>query len=342
MRLSTRFNQLWKNDRGTIAALVAVFLTAFIGLMGAGIDLGLLYAARGEMQNAADSAAMAAAAELVKDLDGDSFIETNYGGSESTAHTYVNNNPLAKEMLMWSERDLFEAGKWDFTTKDFTSLGDTGNTDDLDAARVTLNRNVTTYFMRIFGMDTVGVQVISTGFLGCSGDGGKADVPIAINYDILKAGNPGDALILNSENFENIQWTTFDVWPSNTNSVKAFIEDPDSIPVMNIGDTMNLTNGTITPLLTAMENAYNLALGRGEVNAAGEWHVKLPVVEWTNPSVSGILRGFMHFKITEVITTGGDKCLRGYWADNGDMVDEGAGPGGECFGVRAGRPALIN
>ena len=138
MRLSIKIRQLWQEDRGVVAVLVAVFLSAFIGLMGAGIDLGLLYAARGELQNAADAAALAAADDLVTDVNGDSIADSNYGGAESTAHQYVDSNKLAKDMLVWSEQDLFEAGLWDFEAKTFSRTGDTGDPDDLDAVRVTL------------------------------------------------------------------------------------------------------------------------------------------------------------------------------------------------------------
>ena len=338
MRWSTKLKQLWQEDRGVMAALVALFLTAFIGLMGAGIDLGLVYAARGEMQNAADAAAMAAAADLITDSNGDNLIETNYSGAAVTAESYVTSNKLAKYLLDWTAADLFEAGKWDFDVGDFSRTGPSGNTDDLDAARVTLNRNVQTYFTRIFGLDSVDVQVRSTGFLGCSGDGGKADLPLAVDANVLAA--RGQALNLNSENDENVQWTSFRVWPSNTNTVKAYIENPETIPAMNIGETLYLTNGTTTPLLVALETAYNRALANGDVLEGGYWHVKLPVVNWDNPT-NGKLVGFINYKMTQVIPTGGDKGIKGYWATE-DLVDMGATPGGECYGVRAGRPALIN
>ena len=192
-----------------------------------------------------------------------------------------------------------------------------------------------TWFARIFGIDSVDIRVRSTGYLGCAGNGGKADVPIAVNESKLTA--PGQALNLNSETVENIQWTSFFTWPSNKTTVLHYINTPGDIPSMLIGQSiLFMTNGTTTPLLQAVEQAYN----NNQVN--GEWHVVLPVLEWDTPPVEGLVKGFVHYKITEVIPTGPNKGIKGYWADGGALVAEGAGPGGVCYGVRSDRPALIN
>ena len=337
MKLCARIKRVMDEDDGVIAVLVAVFLTAFVGLMGAGIDLGLVYAARGEMQNASDSAALAAAVELVKDIDGDDIADANYSGASSTAEEFVTSNKLANRNIEWSATDQFEAGLWDFDTKDFSSTGPSSDPDDLTAVRITLRRSVNTYFTRIFGMNNVDIQVQSTGFLGYAGSGGRADVPIAVRERKLLESNPGQDLYLNNENDENVQWTSFDVWPANKNTVKPYIDDPETIPTMNIGDDMYMVNGCVTPLLRAIEDAWE-----ANKDENGEWHVVCPVVAWDPPQNRGTLKGYVHYMITEVIPTGSNKGIKGYWADNGAIVAEGTGPGGDNYGVRAGVAVLIN
>ena len=336
MNLYLELKRLYREDEGIVAVLVAVFLTTFLGLMGAGIDLGLVYAARSEMQNAVDSAALAAAVELVTDIDGDNIADANFSGAESTAQQYVTSNKLANDNLEWGDGDQFEAGLWDFEAKNFSSSGPSSNPDDLNAVRITLNRTINTYFTRIFGLNSVDILVQSTGYLGYAGNGGRPDVPIAVNEKKLLESDPGQDLYLNNENDENVQWTSFDNWPANKNTVKPYIDDPDSIPCMNIGDDMYMVNGCITPLMDAIEDAFE-----ANKDSYGEWHVVCPVVAWEPPQNRGILKGYVHYMITGVKATGKDKGIKGYWANNGEIVAQGAGPGGDDYGVRAGTAVLI-
>lgn len=71
---------LWKDSRGVVTVLAAVFLIALIGLAALVIDLGQLLIVKGELQNAADSAALAGVVDLI------------YSGpseAEATAVTYA-------------------------------------------------------------------------------------------------------------------------------------------------------------------------------------------------------------------------------------------------------------
>src|SRR3954463_9245040 len=51
-------------ERGQVAIIMALSFVALMGMVGTGIDLGLGYAHRREVQNAADSAAVAGALAL--------------------------------------------------------------------------------------------------------------------------------------------------------------------------------------------------------------------------------------------------------------------------------------
>jgi Flp pilus assembly protein TadG len=53
-----------RKERGAIAILVGLALVALIGFVGLALDLGKLYVVKSELQNSADSCALAAARDL--------------------------------------------------------------------------------------------------------------------------------------------------------------------------------------------------------------------------------------------------------------------------------------
>src|SRR6266567_6047588 len=64
--------------RGNIIVLTALLMTVMIGLLAFAIDLGYAYAVRAELQRSADSAAIAAAWELIN-KDGQAGSGTTVG-----------------------------------------------------------------------------------------------------------------------------------------------------------------------------------------------------------------------------------------------------------------------
>ena len=339
MRLFTKLQKLWRAERGAVAVITAVALTGLVALTGAAVDLGVVYSARSELQNATDAAAMAGAAELVSDTNGDQIVETNYSGARDSAIGFVESNTMVTEGLVWNEEiDLYEAGLWDFDLDDFSKLGDSADPDDLNAVRVSMQRPVNMLFAKVVGLDQVQVGVSSTAFLGCAGSGGKADLPIAINDDVLDSLGPNDDIVLNSENEENGQWTSFFTWPTNKNTIDYYMDNPDEIPQLNVGDEIAMNNGVISPLFGSLETLFE-----ENKDANGMWHVMLPVVDWEPPQNQGTVVGFVSFVITEVVGPGGpdSKKIVGYWDNDHQLESPGAVGNGACYGVRAGRATLI-
>lgn len=341
MRWRFRLGRLWGDDRAAVAVVAALALMAMVALVGAAVDLGVVYAGKAELQNAADAAATAGAAELLGDPDGDGVAQTDYDGARQTAIDFVESNQLLTTPLVWNEEgDLVEAGQWSFDSGDFAQTGPSADPADLDAVRVAISRPVETFFARAVGLGQVMVGAVSVGYLGCAGDGGQADLPLAINAAVLDGLGPDSDIVLSSENAENGQWTSFDVWPTNTNSIGDFLDNPEQIPRLNIGDSIHMNNGEIANLFGRLETLFNQSK-----DAAGQWPVLLPVVQWTSPQNQGVLVGFVHFVITEVRGPGGpaseSKRIIGYWKNDVAMIAPGARSGGACYGARASRAALI-
>nr|NDG08245.1 pilus assembly protein TadG [Oxalobacteraceae bacterium] len=55
---------LHKSQQGAVAVIFAIVITAMIGMAGLALDLGQLYVAKTELQNAADACALSAALSL--------------------------------------------------------------------------------------------------------------------------------------------------------------------------------------------------------------------------------------------------------------------------------------
>ena len=66
MRWSEFTLRIFKQERGAVLVLVGVLMFVLIGFAALAIDLGHLYVVRNELQNAADSGALAGAHNLYK------------------------------------------------------------------------------------------------------------------------------------------------------------------------------------------------------------------------------------------------------------------------------------
>jgi len=332
----------WRSDRGAVAALVAVLLPASLGLVGAAVDLGVLYTARQQLKNAADASALAAASTMVTaDSQGNAVVDT--AGAYSEAVKYAGLNKSIEKNLMLLAND-YVAGKWDAVSRAFSSTGGS-NPDDLTAVQVTLRRDelanspVSTWFAKILGIDQVSMRATSVAYVGSAGviprDG--VDLPIAVSQDAVAPGgngpNCGGALEFHSEPDETAQWTTFFKWPANTNTVDDYICHCLTPPELAVGDVINITNGN---LANSVFNHLQQEFYRHRQN--GEWPVVLPVVANGPSNNQREVTGFMTFVITEV-NAAPDKNVRGYLKCG--MVASGSKVGGKDFGTRAELPVLL-
>ena len=76
------FRKLRRNENGAAAVVVALALTVLCGFVALTVDFGMMASTKQDMQNAADAAALAAAAD----------IESGFGVVESTAKEYARIN----------------------------------------------------------------------------------------------------------------------------------------------------------------------------------------------------------------------------------------------------------
>lgn len=152
--------------RAGVVVQVAVMSTLMMGMAALAIDIGSLYAARAELQSAADSSALAAAANLA----GDGTRDPKDLAREA-ADEYARRNKVAGKYAGVNSSNDVEFGRaiYDSTTKKFAfSAGGT----NCDAVRITLRREdgseggpIPLTFANVFGHSKKGVQAHATAVL---------------------------------------------------------------------------------------------------------------------------------------------------------------------------------
>ncbi len=139
--------RLFQGERGQVLAIVALGLPAIMGMGALAVDLGHYYTAKGALQNAIDSAALAGASGL--------------GEGTSTARgraiQYAQANQVAQQAVVLESDDI-EFGTYDSQTGVFEA-GSTG----INALRVKGDAVVPLYFASIFGFEkvTISAQAIA-------------------------------------------------------------------------------------------------------------------------------------------------------------------------------------
>ena len=132
--------------RGSVMVIVAVSTAALMGLMALGIDLGALFNARSEAQRAADAAALAGASAFL-DVDQSSVVRT----AESRARDYATENEIRNAPIAESDVSVWV------------------DTDSATVRALVRRAGVSTWFARLFGIDSVDIGAEATAWAGEAG-----------------------------------------------------------------------------------------------------------------------------------------------------------------------------
>lgn len=344
----SRLRRLWREERGVTAPMTAIFLVALIGMLGAAVDLGALYSARGEVQNAADAAALAAANTMIT-WDANNLAIAHTDTALASAQNYSSRNRAQGVTLNLRQPvgDDFTIGYWDNQAGDF-DLARTGmglsDPDDITGVQVRVRRDdsantpVRTFFSGIVGVNQVPIAATATAFLGWAGSApaGGVDLPIAVDEDALKGdGDPfcGKEITFHSEQDENGSWTTFFDWPANSPTVDDYVCGCRETPQLDVGDMINITNGNLS------NNVFQHLKQRFNNHAVnGQWTVTLPVYKSGGNSGAVEVVGFANMVITDV-RTAPYKDVTGF-LQCGTVVPNSV-TGGPNFGARATVSRLV-
>lgn len=118
-----------KDKKGIALVYIALMLVVIMAFVGLAIDIGYMYVAKGQLQNAADAAALAGATQLIK-LPDQTYIKEQ-------AKKFASSNNAAGENVIITDSDI-TIGNWDNTKTPKFSISRT----PINAVRVVARRNV--------------------------------------------------------------------------------------------------------------------------------------------------------------------------------------------------------
>ena len=203
MKRNRQFIQNIKDHRGATAVIVAIMIAVLMGFVAFGVDVGSVVAAKNELQNVADSAALAGAGLL-----GQIYLNMNLTQQQAyncnSYNLWADSYSTDRESIIARAQDVVgpETGKnkaggsiieidsVDVLINKWDGTPITGNNfNQPDAVKVTVRRDniangpITTFFAGLLGINTVNVRADATAALtGPSVMGpGEMNLPIGLS-----------------------------------------------------------------------------------------------------------------------------------------------------------------
>jgi hypothetical protein len=301
---SIRSNKFRSNESGAVIVLVAILITVIVMFIAMAVDIGHLYVARNELQNAADAGALAGARALYLNNNATSVNPgANQAGYDGAVANISEGIPVDLDWTAGSNGPDVERGHWRFATGTFTpnpSLAPVDlwgvSTADLDAnlnfinaVRVTARRQdtpVSSFFARIFGIEDFLMSAQAVAYIGFAGTmmPGEVDQPIVICEDsILNNGSYGcniGRMINSGQNIDSNEtggWTSFNQndpcsGGTNANEMGGLICSGSS-PAIQLGEDIATNGGQIQSAFSDLYDCWVNATGR-----TTNWNMTLPVV----------------------------------------------------------------
>jgi len=259
-----------KNQAGATAVIVAITLPMLIGFTALAVDVGYVHVTKNELQNVADAAALAATRKLGSIYQGMTYDaqKTYVCGSGNTdiavikgvANTVAYNNKAGGEHIIVYNTteginiEEVEIGDWNSDTASFTEKN-----DQPDAVKVTAHRDnaangpITTFFAKIFGIDTVNVSAVATAALlgQNTSDPGEIELPLGISTVAAAPDRCDQDIIFSPTNVSCAGWNVFFEKVSNDNRVRTILNgmtsgDIESPATTSGEDEMEFIGGNLS------------------------------------------------------------------------------------------------
>lgn len=140
------------NERGVILAVVGLSLLAFVSFFSLVVDLGYIFVTKNELQNVADSAALAAVIELPNGTEAARAKAVSFGEAHRVAGSPITVEP-----------DHIVFGHYDIQNRTFNTNGSPINALEVEARRTDTASSgpLALFFAGVFGKDTSNVRAIS-------------------------------------------------------------------------------------------------------------------------------------------------------------------------------------
>jgi Flp pilus assembly protein TadG len=168
-----------RRPKGVIIVLLAVVLIILLAFMALAVDVGVVYTAQSELQNAVDSAALAAAAALTNEKEAvDAGFTDVRDYARDQARIYAGKNFANGHLVDLLQTDI-QLGQWNQNTG-FTPLSSSSEraaavqvTGHLEQSRGT---GVALYFAKVVGWDHMDLRASATAVYG------SRDIVVVLDY----------------------------------------------------------------------------------------------------------------------------------------------------------------
>lgn len=329
------------DERGATAVVAALLIAVLASFTALVVNIGHVVAVRGQLQNATDAAALAAAQEIDGTVAG-------LAAARAAAADYAARHltDRGQQVVVDPGSDV-ELGRWDEAlprSDAFTPVTETtpAALEQINAARVRAGREaarsnpVATFFQGLFAKQSTDVRAES---IAVRGGPRRAPCPIPIVFaDCMVRREDGtlkcdEPLVFNSDGLDNVGFTNLTADPAVNTDVMREILRGECHPV-HIGDPIGVSNGAnITPLVTDMLPLVDTRVSAPIVDL-GECPVR-----FNEHPEGAIIVGFASFTLLDV-RGGADKSLT-VSLDCGEILEQPVGGGGPNFGTLASEPRLV-
>jgi Flp pilus assembly protein TadG len=326
------FNQRLRNllpgQSGSVGPVAAIGLVALLGLGALVLDLGRLVSVKGELQKAADAAALAGARALNVDMSVPSITWTPHWSNGQTkatqtaAENQVDRNQVSDSQVQVGYWDL--SWSWNSAPADLKSQGISPGATDVPAVKVTISKAT--------GQNSGPVSFLLAPILGkSSSEISASSVAVLISQLPVSSIPAGDAFPMatpkhwvdtlwnpnaDSASFrigssfhspDGGQWTSFLIDANNVPTIRSLIDNGNPGP-LHVGDLIYIEPGTKDSLYSYAQERIGYTVLLPVVGDDFETHTHTPLL------------AFVPFYI-EAAEGGSEKYIQGHfvpkWTDPG-------------------------
>jgi len=164
----------FRRRRGAVAVQVAIGLTAIMGFAALSVDVGMLYAAKADLQNISDSAALAAASQLGNFLAAEEQDKSVIELATEAAIEYAQSNEVLGADFVLTEDDIeFGWSTWDVYNEKYEfEAAPEGVTANINGVRITARRTnshtngaIDMAFAGVLGFNNAELEISATAIL---------------------------------------------------------------------------------------------------------------------------------------------------------------------------------
>lgn len=365
--MRNHFLTLYKlRDRdGVTAIVVGIMLAILLGFAAFAIDIGYSRVTKNELQNIADGAALASARQLGVIYETMSPSEIR---SYDASADEVTLKDIAKDVADQSKAggkgniiindDDIVIGSWDASASPpFSPTVSSPNAVQVTARRDSIsNGPISTFFARIFGINTSDVTADATAALTGQGTAEEGGLPLPVGIS--------RAWFLNKEEFcdQPIKfyptgdsegcagWNVYTETPSSASNLRDILDDLASgdyeSPETIAGKTeFDFTGGNVATAFSDMKALFDVMKIKNDGildkdDDSNTWTATVPVYDWadcSNPNDDIPIIGFTTVVIEEVLESPTHTINARVTCDN----IETARGGGPSYGTWGSIPGLV-